>query len=271
MGIVLGFWAWNFPGALLGWFVGWWADREFVRHIGPLSMAKVPGARNMPYFARMQESQAAFLEATFSLMGHLSKADGQVSEREIAVAEDAMRRWGVHGESRQQAIRYFKAGVSPSFDMEEAMDLFMSRCGRSVRLKQTLLLILISTALVDHALHPSERDILERVASRCGYSAEHFQRLLNLVSAQQRFGEWRHDATPQTSSRQLTSAYQALGAEKAASDKEVTRAYRKQMSRYHPDKLMSRGVPESMIHVGKEKTQQVQAAYDLIKESRGMA
>ena len=269
MGFALGVWAFGIPGALVGLLIGWWADREFVRHIGPLSMAKSPGG-GMPFFVRMQESREGFFEAAFSVMGHLSKADGQVSEREIAAAEGAMRRWGIHGESRQRAIRHFRTGVAAAFDLDGAMDRFLSRCGHSARLKQTLLLMLISAALIDDVLHPNERRILERVASRCGYATERFERLLELVSAQQRFGAWRHDATPQTNSRRLSSAYQALGVEKSASDKEVTRAYRKQMSRYHPDKLMSRGVPESMIQVGKEKTQQVQAAYDLVKQDRGM-
>ncbi len=40
------------------------------------------------------------------------------------------------------------------------------------------------------------------------------------------------------------------------------------MSEYHPDKLMGQGVPDDMIKVATERSQEVQAAYDLIKSSR---
>jgi DnaJ like chaperone protein len=42
------------------------------------------------------------------------------------------------------------------------------------------------------------------------------------------------------------------------------------MSRNHPDKLKANGLPESMLEMAKEKTQQIQRAYETVKESRGM-
>jgi DnaJ like chaperone protein len=42
----------------------------------------------------------------------------------------------------------------------------------------------------------------------------------------------------------------------------VTKAYRRQMSRHHPDKLVANGLPESMAQVAKEKTQRIQEAYE---------
>ena len=45
-------------------------------------------------------------------------------------------------------------------------------------------------------------------------------------------------------------------------------AYRKLMSENHPDKLIAKGLPEEMLKVATEKTQQISAAYDLIKSSR---
>jgi DnaJ like chaperone protein len=50
----------------------------------------------------------------------------------------------------------------------------------------------------------------------------------------------------------------------------VKRAYRKQMSRHHPDKLVAKGLPVEMMNVAKQKTQDIQAAYELVKQHRGM-
>ncbi len=55
-----------------------------------------------------------------------------------------------------------------------------------------------------------------------------------------------------------------------ASDEQVVKAYRRQMSRNHPDKLQANGLPESMLERAKERTQQIQAAYELVRSARGM-
>ena len=61
-----------------------------------------------------------------------------------------------------------------------------------------------------------------------------------------------------------------LGVAPTASDAEVKRAYRKLMSENHPDKLVARGLPESMLEVAKQKTQAIQAAWERIREARGL-
>jgi DnaJ like chaperone protein len=77
--------------------------------------------------------------------------------------------------------------------------------------------------------------------------------------------------TYQRSSRDsLQDAYGVLGVTAQASDAEVTKAYRRQMSQNHPDKLAAKGLPESMKTVAEEKTRQIRAAYDAIREARGM-
>jgi DnaJ like chaperone protein len=49
---------------------------------------------------------------------------------------------------------------------------------------------------------------------------------------------------------------------------EVKRAYRRQMSQHHPDKLVAKGLPEEMIDIANRKTQDIKSAYDLIRKSR---
>ena len=61
-----------------------------------------------------------------------------------------------------------------------------------------------------------------------------------------------------------------LDVSSGSSDSEVKKAYRKMMSQHHPDRLMARGVPEKMIKMATEKTQQVKAAYETIKAARGI-
>ncbi len=68
----------------------------------------------------------------------------------------------------------------------------------------------------------------------------------------------------------LAEAYEILGVAGTATDAEVKRAYRKLMSENHPDKLVARGLPESMLEVAKQKTQAIQSAWERVREARGM-
>jgi DnaJ like chaperone protein len=61
-----------------------------------------------------------------------------------------------------------------------------------------------------------------------------------------------------------------LDVPKSAADSEVKKAYRRLMSQHHPDKLVSKGLPEEMIKLANEKTQQIRKAYERIKASRDM-
>ena len=39
------------------------------------------------------------------------------------------------------------------------------------------------------------------------------------------------------------------------------------MSQHHPDKLIAKGLPEEMIKVATDKTQQIQKAYEMLSQA----
>ena len=69
----------------------------------------------------------------------------------------------------------------------------------------------------------------------------------------------------------LEDAYQVLGVESSASDAEVKTAYRRLMSRHHPDKLVAKGLPEEMMKLATEKTKEIQSAWEQIRGYRKAA
>ena len=68
----------------------------------------------------------------------------------------------------------------------------------------------------------------------------------------------------------LAEAYEVLGVRTGAADDAVTKAYRRQLSRHHPDKLRANGLPESMLEHAKQRTQQIIEAWDTIRAARGI-
>jgi DnaJ like chaperone protein len=69
---------------------------------------------------------------------------------------------------------------------------------------------------------------------------------------------------------QLDQAYKVLETTPGASKEEIVKAYRRQLSRHHPDKLKANGLPDSMIEHAKQRTQLIIEAYELICERRGL-
>jgi DnaJ like chaperone protein len=93
---------------------------------------------------------------------------------------------------------------------------------------------------------------------------------MGMIKAQTRFrGYQSRDYQPGRSGKNdLDTAYAALGVTRDSTDAEIKRAYRKLMSENHPDKLIGQGVPEDMIKLATERSQEIQTAYNLIKDAR---
>jgi DnaJ like chaperone protein len=85
-----------------------------------------------------------------------------------------------------------------------------------------------------------------------------------------RRGSFRHHVPMRDTAAQIEQAYKVLEVSPQASNDEVSKAYRRQLSRHHPDKLKANGLPESMIEHAKQRTQQIIEAWELIKERRGI-
>jgi DnaJ like chaperone protein len=203
--------------------------------------------------ARPQPSlPAVFFRTTFEVMGHVAKSDGRVSEAEIDAARRTMRELGLGPDQVSAAIASFGVGKAPRDDS----DLFAAFMELQLR-----------AALAGNDLSPPARAILTRVAGQLGISALEFVLMEAALRGRGNGGSRAQGARPSAS---LSTCYAELGIEANASDREVTKAYRRQMSRHHPDKLVARGLPESMAQLAKEKTQRIQEAYEQIRAARGM-
>lgn len=67
----------------------------------------------------------------------------------------------------------------------------------------------------------------------------------------------------------LARAYRLLETTPTATPEEVAKAYRRQLSRHHPDKLQAQGKSKAELDGAKVRTQAIIEAYELIRERRG--
>lgn len=250
----------NLFGALLGVWVGHMFDKGRRIDFDGFSPNKEDDVTR----------QAVFFYTTFSVMGHIAKANGQVSQQEIAFATAYMDKMNLTGSMRQQAQDAFREGKNNSFPLDERLRKFKSTCGQRHDLLLMFLEIQIQVAFSDGVLDDAERVVLHKLAKKLGYSTRDLDKLLEMIIAGASFeqgGQYQGAGQPrQTSQQKLENAYKVLGVKSDADSKDVKKAYRKLMSQHHPDKLVAKGLPPEMMEAAKEKTQSIQAAYDLINK-----
>jgi DnaJ like chaperone protein len=246
-------------GAVVGAIIGQMFDQSGV--FGAISAGPAAGASVSDVFFR----------TTFELMGHVAKSDGRVSEAEIDAARRLMQELRLGPAEIAAAINCFRIGKSATYDAGFSVEQLREACGLRHDLKSAFIELQLRSALAGNGISPPARHILMRAAERLGLSGLEFARMEAGVRARTRgysnFGGRPASATPE---RPLSECYAELEVSSQASDAEVTKAYRRQMSRHHPDKLVANGLPESMAEWAKEKTQRIQEAYESIRAARGM-
>jgi len=219
----------------------------------------------------------AFFRATFQVMGHVAKADGRVSEEEIRAARAVMSNFKLGEAEVRLAIELFTQGKAADFPLAETVRQLGRTLGHRIDLRRMFVQIQLQSALWSNAatgvLHPAARAALKRVCDSLGVSEFELAQLEALLRMQ-RAGGGGGTYGPAGAARPrgdtLQDAYRVLGLETSATDAEVTKAYRRLMSQNHPDKLAANGLPESMKAVAEEKTRQIRAAYEAVRDARGL-
>ena len=224
--------------------------------------------------ADRERVQTVFFTATFSVMGNLAKADGRVSASEIRVAEAIMSQMSLSPEMRQTAIQLFNEGKSDTFPLDEVLEQFRRECQRRQTLIQMFLEILLQAAYADGEMHAAEELLLLQICNRLNISEFTFRRLEQMIRAERHYTGAESERGKQGAVRPgriaLEDAHAILNISEDASDQEVKRAYRRMTSQHHPDKLVAKGLPEEMMKVATQKTDEIRKAYERIKEARGM-
>ncbi len=212
-----------------------------------------------------QRVQAAFFTATFSVMGHIAKADGKVTADEIRLAEAVMDQMGLTGDVKLSAKKLFSEGKSNDFPLDEVLRQFKKESSRRTNIIRAFLEIQIQAAYADGTMDSAEKDLLRHICDVLNFPQASFDQLEQMIKAGFTGGA---GARGTNSSLTVDAAYAILSVDKNTSDKDLKKAYRRLMSQHHPDKLVSKGLPDEMIKDATEKTQKIKEAYDFIKAER---
>ncbi len=127
--------------------------------------------------------------------------------------------------------------------------------------RRKMLEFLVNLAYIDGTLSQSEESMLHLIASYLHVGSDELNSLLS------QFGSLHRHSVKESS---LTQAYELLEIDPEASDEALKKAYRSKVREHHPDIIKAQGASEEYIKSSTEKVQEINAAYEMIKKSRGI-
>ncbi len=239
-------WAVGGPiGAIVGFIVGSIVDGTTTE----IQTGQGPGyyqGRPSGYSGRT--TTGGYVMSLLVLVAAVMKADGRVLKSEL----DYVKKFMVQnfGEaSSVEAVRMLRDILNQSIPVNEVCRQIQQNMNYSARLQ--LLHFLFGIAQADGLVDPTEKRLIEQIATQMGIGSSDYQ------SIQAMFVRDTH------------ADYKILEIEPAANNDEVKKAYRRMAMKYHPDKVSHLG--EDFQKAANEKFQKVNEAYENIKKERKIA
>jgi DnaJ like chaperone protein len=200
-----------------------------------------------------EQAQFTFFVATFSMLAKLAKADGRISKDEI----DSINRFmlddlNLNPQSRMVAMNIFNAAMNS----QESFDEFAAQFYRQFYGQQQILELMI--------------DILLRVSVADGQMSDSEENLILSAVRIFNFSDAAYQTLKSRYVRAFEKYYTILQSTHQDTDDHIKKQYRKLVMDYHPDKIISKGLPEEFNQLAHDKFREIQEAYEIIKKERGV-
>lgn len=236
------------PTAVLGGVLGHALDRHF----------RLRRWSDLPQRLGMRPS---FEQVLFQCLGRVAKADGRVTRQHLQLARELMRQYRLDEPQRLAAMVDFNRGKQPGRGVERGLQrLLRQQPQRSAELLDSGWRM----AMVEPR-HAAAAQLLEQWSQWAGLSRAEQQRLRQ-----------RHQRRPSggaaavTTASSLQQAAALLGVELNSRPELIKRAYRRLLSRHHPDKLMASAASEAELVAAGDRVHQIQQAYEKLRRYHGM-
>lgn len=209
------------------------------------------------------DARQLFFATSFQVMGHVAKVDGRVSEEEIRMARRIMHAMNLQPDQVRQAINHFTEGKRADYPLRQRLADLAAHIGMQRELSRAFVELQLQAVIGAGDVGESKRKLLWQIARAFNINR------VELARMEAALRNRRGDSSVPNRMPGIESAYDTLGVNGQATEKEIKTAYRRLMNQHHPDKLVARGLPESMAAVAEQKTQEIRAAYDKVKAERG--
>lgn len=203
------------------------------------------------------KTQSLFTRALFTLMGRLAKMDGRVSEEEIAFTTSVMRQLSLSPRQRQSAIDCFYLGKQNRIKIMPLVEELAASVGVGSALSRQYLKTLCELTYSKGSIRLKEKLLLRDIGGILGFTKADLLTICTEIQVGHS-GHYQHQGGV------ISEAYHILNLAPDANDCEIRRAYRRMMSRCHPDKLAARTDSGDAVRQAQEQFMAVRHAYETI-------
>jgi DnaJ like chaperone protein len=234
-------WTGKIIGGVLGSFIGPWgaAIGIGIGHQFDKGASRVQAAGMM--------MQVAF----FGCLAKMAKADGKITREEISAVEQIIAQLGYTQTMREAAVEIFRKAKDDPYTAADYINQLAATIGYNHQIGMTFIAALHAVAQADGLIHPNERDILLQAERAFRLRPGTIDALLG-----------GHPAS------NLDNAYKVLECTAEMSDLEIKKVYREKCVQFHPDKLVSKGLPAEFMKYANEQLAKINEAYETIKKAR---
>ena len=263
-------------GAVTGFIIGHSLDLALVH--------KIQNAKNRKRWQAQASSQASqhYMVSVYQMMGRVALADGKIGPEEQAaidkVTQEVFRLKRRDKKTAQQIVR--GAGrANTSFQLDAAHFLEMHK--QEPNALENMVLILLNVAIADGELKEEEEALIQTAARVFAIPERRYREILSLQApkyAQRVFGNSQRTANGSGSASNPSSSeerrgadyyYTVLGCKPEDGIDVIKQKYRKLVSDYHPDKIVSKELPADFTAFANEKFKAIQEAYEAVRSERG--
>lgn len=205
--------------------------------------------------------RASHLGHFIALVAKVAKADGRVQELEAQLIgmmfDDISKVFDEKEKTRAMMKEIFNEEKENTTNTKQIAEELNVLLGRSILKRRQFMGFLIQLAFVDNGIGKEEDEVLRVIASALNISDTAYESIVHNF-------ENKMKNKPQTMSAE--EAYKILGVSQDAEMSTIKKRYRELVRQYHPDIISSQDKDESYIEEATAKTQEINQAYQIIKE-----
>ena len=240
-----------------------------------------------------EETKMNYKDTILHLLAEVMKADEKQIKCELDRVKATIRRYYLTEEEQKNALKQFQSILN---DKKKS---YLYKICRIVNLqfdyaaKSELIMELMAVAYADDHFDTTEETIIQEIVKNLKITSQEYKSIYILFMNKYKQGEYKYENyneynknwenenknknsgnsksnsnRSKSGSISVSEAYDILGVETNASDAEVKKAYRVLAMMYHPDKVSSLG--DEAIRQATESMKQINLAWDVVKEARGM-
>lgn len=198
-----------------------------------------------------------------ALVAKVAKADGRIDALEAQLIgimfDDISALFPEPSKTKNILKQIFDEEKKRSNDTREIAHALARAIKRDKSKQQQFMGFLIQLAFVDGEVSSHEEEALQDIAEALEFDPKLYHAIFD------QFEKMMKNVQPKAN---IGDAYKLLGVKESDDLSTIKKAYRKLVREYHPDIIKSQGKSEAYMQEATAKTQEINQAYEMIKEAR---